>query len=119
MSLGERIKTARERLGLSQTSLAEAVGATQSAVSDLERSVTSEPGAEKLIRLAEALHLDPRFLLFGDETTLSQDAAVAAVLQTEEQEDQRSLLLVFQRLSPAHKRALLTIARALRNAEQR
>ncbi|MBX3628097.1 MAG: helix-turn-helix domain-containing protein [Rhizobacter sp.] len=117
MSLGERLKSARERIGLSQVSLAELVGINQSTISDLERGINSDPGAERLIRLAEALKVDPKHLLFGDEAPLNKEGSAQTEPKSEEQEDLQSLLRVFQRLTPPHRRALLAIARALRNAE--
>jgi transcriptional regulator with XRE-family HTH domain len=118
VSLADRFKTARLQVGLTQVQLAEAVGATQSTISDLERGVTEVPGADLLVRAAQVLQADPGFLLFGTLEPAKRLTTSVVRLETEQLEEQEALLRVYLRLSPAHKRALLSIARALRETER-
>lgn len=60
--LGERIKRLRKEHGMSQTALAEAIGATQGAVSQWEMGAM-EPKSRQITRLAEALHVSADYLL--------------------------------------------------------
>lgn len=56
--MGEKIRAYRERKGLSQKALAEALGVDQSAVSNWERGL-SEPTAFNIRRLADLLGVKP------------------------------------------------------------
>ncbi|MFV2195999.1 helix-turn-helix domain-containing protein [Nocardiopsis sp. LOL_012] len=58
---GERIKTARERCGLTQRAVARAIDTTEFRVSKWERSL-AQPNAVYLLKLAQALNVDPREL---------------------------------------------------------
>lgn len=62
--VGKRIAELRNGLGMTQTELGKAAGIDQSTVSDIE---TKRAGfaAEALIRLAEALHTSPRYIMRG------------------------------------------------------
>lgn len=60
--LGTRIREARKVAGLSQTSLADAVGTTQGMVSSWETGART-PTADGLVRLATALGVSTDWLL--------------------------------------------------------
>ena len=62
MSLGQKIRNAREDLELSQYDMAKAIPMNQSNYSKIERDM-QEPSIEQLRRICEILHLDPRYLL--------------------------------------------------------
>jgi transcriptional regulator with XRE-family HTH domain len=59
--LGQIIREAREKAGLSQEELARRVGLTQGALSFIERGVV-EPRLSTLLRLFDALGLSPEVL---------------------------------------------------------
>ena len=65
MTLGERIREARKRAGMSQELLAERMEVSRQAVAKWE-SGRSAPSAERLYRLAEVLGTTPQHLLQGD-----------------------------------------------------
>jgi transcriptional regulator with XRE-family HTH domain len=62
VELGRRIRSRRIELGLSQMALAFKVGLDATYISDVERG-TRNLGVENLLRLAEALDLDPACLV--------------------------------------------------------
>jgi predicted transcriptional regulators len=64
IQLGQRIKTARESAGLTQSGLAELADISTNHVSALERGVY-DTKAELLAKLATALGVDANYLLFG------------------------------------------------------
>jgi len=66
MTLGNRIKQARERARLSQTRLAELIGLRQPTVSGWERDEV-EPTRANLRTAAGQLGVSPNWLTFGDE----------------------------------------------------
>ena len=118
MTFGDRVKAARKALQLSQVALADAVGVHQSVISDLERGVTIDPSAATLLRLATELRTSPEGLLFGQAAYAVAQSQPEAETDSEDAEDQAAILRLYLRLSPAHRRALLSIARTLRQSER-
>lgn len=66
MTLGEKIRNAREDTDLSQTDMARLIPMNQSNYSKIERNL-QEPNIEQLKRICQILNLDPRYLLELDE----------------------------------------------------
>jgi len=63
MSIGQRIRNAREKSGVSQKKLAELVGYESSTAISLIESGQREVGAKTLEKIAEVLKCDVNFLL--------------------------------------------------------
>ena len=61
MSFGKQMRLRREELQLSRASLAEMLGVSPSAISNYENGVSS-PKEEVLLRLFDALQIDPNYL---------------------------------------------------------
>jgi transcriptional regulator with XRE-family HTH domain len=59
------LREARTRRGFTQAQLAEKSGVEQAVISKLERGVVKNPGFRIVLKLAEALRLDPRALRIG------------------------------------------------------
>jgi Zn-dependent peptidase ImmA (M78 family)/DNA-binding XRE family transcriptional regulator len=70
MNIGERVKGARERSGISLRTLAEQAGVSAQAISKYERGLDM-PGSAVLIRLAKALDVKVEFLLRSSQVILS------------------------------------------------
>ena len=66
LSFGEKIRSAREDLDLSQRDMANLIPMNQSNYSKIERGI-KEPKLEQLRRICQILNLDPRYLLNLDE----------------------------------------------------
>lgn len=62
-TIGERVKYAREKIGISQTALAEAVGIRQPTISDLEKG--GNQGTKKLNAIAKVLSVNLDWLEYG------------------------------------------------------
>ncbi len=62
LSLGEKIRNAREDLDLLQSDMARLIPMNQSNYSKIERGV-QEPSIAQLRRICQILKLDPRYLL--------------------------------------------------------
>ena len=62
MGVGERIRTMRKAAGLTQKSLAESIGLTESAVRNYELGLRS-PSNEQLAAMAEAMSIAPEALM--------------------------------------------------------
>lgn len=71
MSIGEKIRNAREDMDLSQRDMASLIPMNQSNYSKIERDV-QEPNLEQLRRICQILNLDPRYLLnLGDFSSIT------------------------------------------------
>ena len=66
MTIGTKIRYAREDLDLSQQDVASMIPMNQSNYSKIERDI-QEPNMEQLRRICQILKLDPRYLLSLDQ----------------------------------------------------
>jgi len=57
LTLGERIRIARTRLGMRQADLASKVGISKTAMNDIERGKTTDPKWSTVVAIAEHLGL--------------------------------------------------------------
>ena len=62
MTLGEKIRNAREDMDLSQLEISKLIPMNQSNYSKIERNI-QEPSIEQMKRICQILKLDPRYLL--------------------------------------------------------
>jgi len=77
MGIGNKIKEARERMGLTQIELGEKLGITGSAVTNYENNV-SHPKEPILYKLFEVLEVDPNYL-FQDEVSIKDKSGVLKI----------------------------------------
>jgi transcriptional regulator with XRE-family HTH domain/KaiC/GvpD/RAD55 family RecA-like ATPase len=66
-NLGEKIKTLRKKIGMTQKELAEQVGLTPSFISQLEKNLIS-PSLDSLLKLSEKLNTQPIYFLTDSES---------------------------------------------------
>jgi transcriptional regulator with XRE-family HTH domain len=77
--VGERVKTRRLELGLSQDALAEKAGISKSFLSDLENNRRSI-GAETLLDLGRAMEVSLDYLMTGEASEDQADKEIPAPL---------------------------------------
>ena len=78
MSLGDKVRFAREQLGLTTQILAERAGVSQPYISEIENG-NKNPSAKTIMKLAAALNVPGEFLLRNDVKTLAEMNIEAAV----------------------------------------
>ena len=78
MSLGDKVRYAREQLGLTTQILAERAGVSQPYISEIENG-NKNPSAKTIMKLAAALNVPGEFLLRNDVKTLAEMDIEAAV----------------------------------------
>ena len=66
MKIGDKIRSAREDMDLSQEEVARLIPINQSSYSKIERDI-QEPNLEQLRRICQILKLDPSYLLSLDK----------------------------------------------------
>ena len=94
LNFGERLEKARDKAGMTQQALADAVGASKGAVARWEAG-TREPGMAYLSKLSEALGVTTDYLLGlsdsdGSVTSIN-DRAMAILKKVREQGDEQAL----------------------------
>ena len=70
-TLAERLRIKRKEVGWTQEQLAQKVGSSQAVIQKIENGKSLRP--RKLNEIADALGVDPAWLMFGVESTLSVD----------------------------------------------
>ncbi|MHC1761471.1 MAG: helix-turn-helix domain-containing protein [Negativicutes bacterium] len=78
MSLGDKVRYAREQLGLTTQILAERAGVSQPYISEIENG-NKNPSAKTIMKLSAALNVPGEFLLRNDVKTLAEMDIEAAV----------------------------------------
>ena len=74
-TIGDRVRAARSRMKLSQSALAQSVGVTRSAISQLENGITHDPRPDHLMKLARALRIGVDELVYGTAAAATTVAA--------------------------------------------
>ena len=95
MTIPEKIRYQRMRLGLNQTELGERLGVKTNAVSKWETGKVADIPASKIKKMAELFGVRPSYLIDDDEAELSGD--------------QRKILAVWNSASDVQKKKILDI----------
>ena len=109
MSLGDRLKQAREKAGLSPTELASRAQVTTSAISQIESGLTKNIRLGNFFRMVHALHCDPEWLATGKHSGVKEDSADYSALAPRQAE----LLSLFDFMDEAAQENLLQTATLL------
>lgn len=72
MTLGDRIRQARERVGLSQIELARRIGLSKNAMNSIETGDT-DPRASRIVAIARELGISTDTLLLDKQPTTSRE----------------------------------------------
>ena len=72
MPLGDRIRHARERVGLSQIELARRIGLSKNAMNSIEAG-DADPRASRIVAIAQVLGVSTDALLLDQPATASRD----------------------------------------------
>lgn len=71
MTVGERIKSVRERQGISQTELADSIGTTKQTIYKYENNIISNVPSDKIELIAKYLKVTPAYLMGWEEESNS------------------------------------------------
>jgi transcriptional regulator with XRE-family HTH domain len=81
-TVGERIREQRIAKGLDQGAVAKAAQITVSALSQIETNVTKQPKPETLFKIADALGVEARYLVFGHTNRVAATILALALSDT-------------------------------------
>ena len=99
-AIGDRIRSERERLGLTQPEFAELVGVSKGAISQWETNITT-PKGKNLVRLSEITGRPESYLMSGIDEPSDQSSEKARILAA------------FDQMTPAQRRLLERTASAI------
>ena len=102
MGFGERLRCRREELGISREELAKLLGVSRSAIGNYETGVSS-PKEEVLLRLFDALQVDPNYLYRDSFRSASSSCS----------HDERSLLEKYRLLNLTGRQTVHTLVDSL------
>lgn len=106
MTIGDRIRYLIEVRRYTQVQLAEKIGVTQAAISNLVTDSSRKPSAPTLLKLAAALQANPDWILTGQGQPFQMNVIGAKAEQ--------EMLEAFRQLDDQAKAALLSAAKAMK-----
>ena len=111
MTISDRIFALLDEKGMKQKEFSEKTGISQSTISDWKKKSTN-PAADKLISICEALDVSPEYLLTGVEATASRNFRSGYVVIANDTEE-ALLIEKFGELDKNARQRLLGYAMAL------
>jgi transcriptional regulator with XRE-family HTH domain len=105
LSIGDRLRYLIEVRGYTQVALAQKIGLTQAAISNIVTDSTRKPSAPTLLKLAAALQANPDWILTGEGDPFQMNTIGARSEQT--------LIELFRHLDYQSKAAILAAAKAM------
>ena len=118
--VGERLRSRRLKMGLSQTELGAAAGVTFQQVQKYERGA-NRISAGRMIQFAERLGVAPAYFVegFGGGSKANGDASktARAIESVAASNEGVAVLEAMAQMKPARRKFMVTLARALRDME--
>jgi transcriptional regulator with XRE-family HTH domain len=87
MTIGERLKSKREQLGIGQTDLAKRVGVTKQTLYKYENGIVTNIPSDVIERLAEELNCSPSYIMGWEESSKHRIEAYAKRLSEMDETD--------------------------------
>lgn len=106
MTIGDRLRYLIEVRRYTQVELAEKIGVTQAAISNLVTDSSRKPSAPTLLKLAAALQANPDWIMTGQGEPFQMNVIGA--------KSEQELLEAFRQLDDQAKAALLSAAKAMK-----
>lgn len=104
-TIGDRVRFVMEARGMKQTEVAERIGVTQAAISNIVTDSSRKPSAPTLLKLASALQANPYWIISGDGAPFE--------ITTVGRDDERKLIEAYREIDPAKRPELLKLARSM------
>lgn len=105
MSIGQRIKQARDRLDMTQDELARLCKTTKQTIYKYENEVVTNIPYEKIVLLSKALNVSPSYLFGWEEKKSSPD-------ELQLTEGERTLLNLFRQIPEDRQQMVLQMIQA-------
>lgn len=104
-SIGDRLRWLLEYREMKQTELAEQIGTTQAAISNIATNASRKPSAPTLLRMAAALQASADWIITGEGHPFE--------ISTVGKKAEKDLLAAFRELDQQAQAALLAAAKAM------
>jgi len=80
MTLGQKLKSKREELGLTQGYIAKKVGVATQTIFKYENEIVTNIPLDRLELLADALNVTPAYLMGWEETTIKKNDTITDII---------------------------------------
>lgn len=104
-SIGERLRWLIEHKGYTQVALAEKIGLTQAAISNIATQSSRKPSAPTLLKLAAALECSAQWIMTGEGHPFE--------INVVGRKAEKDLLEAFRNMDPQAQAALIAAAKAM------
>lgn len=116
MTLGQKLKSKREELGLTQGYIAKKVGVATQTIFKYENEIVTNIPLDRLELLADALNVTPAYLMGWEETTIKKnDIASDIALELYSDEELLNLVKAIYNLPKEQRPAVQAFLSALSN----
>ena len=116
MTLGQKLKSKREELGLTQGYIAKKVGVATQTIFKYENEIVTNIPLDRLELLADALNVTPAYLMGWEETTIKKNDTIAdIILQIRSDEELLKIVKDICELSPEQQAAVQNLIFAFNN----
>lgn len=105
LSIGDRLRYLIEVRKYTQVALAEKIGVTQAAISNLVTDSSRKPSAPTLLKLAAALQANPDWIMTGQGEPFEMNIVG--------KKSERELLEAYRNMDPGAQAALIAAAKAM------
>ncbi len=105
LSIGDRLRYLIEVRKYTQVALAEKIGVTQAAISNLVTDSSRKPSAPTLLKLAAALQANPDWIMTGQGEPFEMNIVG--------KKSERELLEAYRNMDPQAQAALIAAAKAM------
>ena len=116
MTVGERIKTLREKCGISQVSLADKIEVSKQSLYKYENNIITNIPSDKIEKIAEITNVSPAYIM-GWEHQVKASASSTLYNVHCETKDEADLVLSFRELSDVGKKKVSSYTTNILNIE--
>lgn len=109
MNKGDRIKTRRETMGLSQVEVAERLKVSKQLYYKYENNIVTNIPSDKIEALAEILDVTPQYIMGWTEQHAAHDGAVSVLWDFAKDKDLMEALKVYNKMSLEKKKRVVDL----------
>ncbi len=117
MTVGERIKEARMRLGLSQVDFAEKINVSKQTLYKYENNIITNIPSDKIEAAATLSGVSPAYLMGWKDTSMETNPTVSPFAQCQTKGEE-SLVLSYRELNDINKKKSVTYTKSLLSTQR-
>lgn len=116
MTVGERIKTLREKCGISQVALADKIDVSKQSLYKYENNIITNIPSDKIEKIAEITNVSPAYIMGWEHQVKASASSILHNVHCETK-DEADLVLSFRELSDIGKKKVSSYTTNILNIE--